>query len=75
LPKLIDIDSGYSKILNLLAIISTILINNLHQIKNYFYAVFCRKLLKESLLPSITYPRQEFLARPGKNNPVAGKVI
>ncbi len=64
-----------SKNLNLRAILSTVLINNLHQIKNYFYAVFCRKLLKESLLPSITCPWQEFSARPGKNNPVAGKLI
>ena len=55
--------------------VTTIIINNLHQIKNYFYVVFCGKLLKESLLPSITYPWQEFSARPGKNNPVAGKVI
>jgi hypothetical protein len=64
-----------SKKFNLHAIISTILIYNLHQIKNYFYAVFCRKLFKKSLLPSITYPWQEFSARPVKNNPVAGKVI
>jgi hypothetical protein len=70
-----DIDSGSSKNLNLLAIISTTLIIILPYIKNYFYAVFCRKLLKESFLASITYSCQEFSARPGKNNPVAGKEI
>jgi hypothetical protein len=31
--------------------------------------------LKESILASITFFCQEFSARPGKNNPVAGKEI
>jgi hypothetical protein len=43
--------------------------------ENYFYVVFCRKLLKESFLASITYPWQEFSARPGKKNTVDGKEI
>jgi hypothetical protein len=51
------------------------LIINLHKIKHYFYAVFCRKLLKECFLSSITFSFQEFSARPGKNNPIAGKEI
>ncbi len=41
---------------------------------NYFYAVFCTKLLKESFLASI-HSWQEFSVRPGKNNPVTGKEI
>jgi hypothetical protein len=43
--------------------------------KNYFHAVFCIKLLKESLLASFTDSCQEFSARPGKNSPVVGKEI
>jgi hypothetical protein len=39
------------------------------------YAVFFRKLLKESFLAGITYSCQDFSVRPGKNNPVAGKEI
>jgi hypothetical protein len=35
--------------------------------------LFCRKLLKESFLTNITHSWQEFSARPGKNNPAAGK--
>jgi hypothetical protein len=66
---------GLQKNLNLHARISTILIINLHYIKNYFYAVFCRKLLKEFFVASITYSGQEFSARPCKNNPVAEKEI
>jgi hypothetical protein len=45
------------------------------EIENYFHAVFCIKLLKESFLASFTDSCQEFSARPGKNNPVAGKEI
>jgi hypothetical protein len=33
------------------------------------------KLLKESFLASVVHSWQEFLARPSKNNPVAGKEI
>jgi hypothetical protein len=32
-------------------------------------------MLTESFLASITHSWQEFSARPGKNNPVAGKEI
>jgi hypothetical protein len=36
---------------------------------------FVENYLKESILASITYSCQEFSARPGKNNPAAGKEI
>ncbi len=54
----------------MLAKISTILIINLHKIENYFYAIFCRKLLKESFLASTVFL---ILGRHGKNNTFAGK--
>jgi hypothetical protein len=41
--------------------------------KIYFYAAFCRKLLKESFLASISHSRQEFSARPGKTTQLLEK--
>jgi hypothetical protein len=38
----------------------------LAQIENYFYAVFSRKLLKESFLASVIHSWQQFSARPAK---------